>query len=337
MLLLYFTIILSSNAFFRTVRQLPRRVPLNQIEGLSNNAFVLNSEGGKGFSNGSKISNLSEVAKKYLKESQGMMDIAQQRHFQDNVLSLKQSNPDLFSKLQNFSPSIASQVNMQPVHEKLVEITWDVMAEYLPELYKKTASKSSTEISKKLSIIAKETYFKTNCRVLDVGCGDGVMVSHLQKKGLASNNYIGIDLSEKMISFAKAAHPKFMFERISFLQYVSQAESFGMLYDSILFNGVLQFMPDIQDALYQATTLLSPGGRIVVSHVNGAEFVRDEQRGNRAVVLSVMPNTTELQLISQRLGASCTTIEGFQGRDASGGHINNMEKFYLAVLSNMKS
>jgi len=43
--------------------------------------------------------------------------------------------------------------------------------------------------------------------VIDVGCGDGAFWPHLKRAGAKPSSYLGLDLSERMIRIAAAAHP----------------------------------------------------------------------------------------------------------------------------------
>ena len=47
--------------------------------------------------------------------------------------------------------------------------------------------------------------------------------------------------------------------------------------------------------------LEEPGASIVLTHANGAAFVRDEAEGNPATVLSIMPSVRELQALADGL------------------------------------
>ena len=60
----------------------------------------------------------------------------------------------------------------------------------------------------------------------------------------------------------------------------------GKRYDSIVFNGALQFFEDQPQTLIDAARMLSESAdaRIVVAHVSGASFVRRELGDGRRVV-----------------------------------------------------
>ena len=61
-------------------------------------------------------------------------------------------------------------------------------------------------------------------------------------------------------------------------------------------------------------------GRIVVTHVNGALFVRNERKLNPNLVLAELPSETELEKVAGELGMDLHFGEG-------------SDDFYLATLS----
>lgn len=47
-------------------------------------------------------------------------------------------------------------------------------------------------------------YFSKNCKVLDIGCGDGTNIAFFRSKGV---NAIGVDMSEKLLARGKERYP----------------------------------------------------------------------------------------------------------------------------------
>ena len=71
--------------------------------------------------------------------------------------------------------------------------------------------------------------------VLDLGCGVGLLVDYLQEKNKLENiDYKGIDISPKMISYAKNRLPEFNFEDRDILESKLESSSF----DYIIMNGL---------------------------------------------------------------------------------------------------
>lgn len=86
------------------------------------------------------------------------------------------------------------------------------MYSWNPELY---ASSSSARKSWGIELLEKNP-FKGTEKVLDVGCGDGKSQCRDSKK-VPPGSILGIDLSEAMITFAKAHYPEEQFPNLLLL------------------------------------------------------------------------------------------------------------------------
>ena len=72
--------------------------------------------------------------------------------------------------------------------------------------------------------------------VLDLGCGVGLLVDHLEKKGFSKKiNYKGLDVSAKMVTAAKKRHPGRQFE---IRDIINNPLPLGFV-DFVIMNGVL--------------------------------------------------------------------------------------------------
>lgn len=75
----------------------------------------------------------------------------------------------------------------------------------------------------------------TIIQLLDLGCGYGALVDHLQHRQLLHKfNYHGMDISSKMIAAAQLQHPAINFSQRDILVDHQQSDS----YDYILMNGL---------------------------------------------------------------------------------------------------
>lgn len=105
--------------------------------------------------------------------------------------------------------------------------------------------------------LIEELHVKGDERVLDLGCGDGVL--SLQIAGLLPRgNVIGIDASKGMID---AAIPKakknlqFLLKDINYLDYCEE-------FDVVFSNAALHWIKDHEKLLQNVFRALRPGGRI---------------------------------------------------------------------------
>lgn len=99
-------------------------------------------------------------------------------------------------------------------------------------------------------------------KLLDIGCGHGVLARPVLKAGAA---YTGVDYSPKLIQAARDANPKsarFLHGDARKLLELPGLE--GASQDVAVFMLSIQDMNPLDELLEQATALLKPGGRLVI-------------------------------------------------------------------------
>jgi SAM-dependent methyltransferase len=207
---------------------------------------------------------LGKAAAKLLEEHRGDIDAAQAERFDAYMEKLRRNDPELFAdvaRVRRCDPDGPARGR-----EKLLAMTWDVVADYLP------TETVDASLDARLSRVA--AFARGRC--LDVGCGDGSMVPHLRER-----TYRGVDLSGRMVDLARKRHPDAQFAKAGFFEFLAREST---AWDTILFVAALQFFPDVGAVLSACASHLAPGGRVVIAHARGAAFVREERRGNPAVV-----------------------------------------------------
>jgi len=119
---------------------------------------------------------------------------------------------------------------------------------------------------KRVDFIANvlKTSLPSNARILDVGCGNGVISRHLGKLGYP---VLGIDVSEKTIETARSLTtlPNVSFQTKSAEELVASGEK----YDAVICSEVLEHLNDpgsLLDVLYQT---LTDNGKLIVTVPNG--------------------------------------------------------------------
>mmetsp|Transcript_20412 Transcript_20412/g.38352 ORF Transcript_20412/g.38352 Transcript_20412/m.38352 type:complete len:141 (-) Transcript_20412:215-637(-) len=136
-----------------------------------------------------------------------------------------------------------------------------------------------------------------------------------------------------MIELGRKRHPTCDFTEGSFPESVPENEQF----DTIVFNGSLQFFKDTRQALADASTKLKPipGSRIVLSHVEGAKFVKEECRTSMGAAAREMPNNVSLQDYAYELGMNVVNKEELLASDSI-DYDEDLDgddgQFYLVVL-----
>ena len=152
------------------------------------------------------------------------------------------------------------------------ERTISVYNETVKQYYEKTRDlKETINVLNRFSRLLPK-----NTRILDAGCGPGLDARRFTDKGF---NVVGIDLSEKMIEFAKKTAPKAEFRIMDFRQLAFGSSSF----DAIWFNASLLNIKkeEAPKALKETHRVLKPGGLMFVSvkQGSGEGFIKDERYG----------------------------------------------------------
>jgi len=262
-----------------------------------------------------------QAASQMLKRAGGDIGSAHALMFQQNIEKLKTTQPEAYKQIQEQMQATRNDPNATPtpeVHERLVEATWDTIASFLP-VSSKHDDVLNVSIAGKMEKIATACLHETNAKILDVGCGDAAILKFLKSVGGSEKQYTGIDLSGVMIEAAQSRFRKASFAKANFLHWSPDTDP---AYDTVLFNGSLQFFADAMAALRAAASLLGPRGRIVIAHAHGAEFVRDERTNNPVTVAATMPSAEWLHDAAHALGLTVVPAEADLDLDA----------FYLVVL-----
>jgi SAM-dependent methyltransferase len=208
------------------------------------------------------------------------------------------------------------------LHNIFQQITWDASADAKTAraLTGKMPTDIAARIDKACGIIMDATGSEGRC--LDVGCGFGALVPNLSKKLKRSQIY-GVDLSSEMIRNAVELYPECHFAACDFLLYEGPLAS-G--FDGMLFCSALHDMPDPFAALRKASSLLRPGGTLVVVHAQGASHVNKQYQANPVLVRRGLPTADELRTLASDLGLRLV-IE-----PAKANTPQDTDEGYLAVL-----
>jgi len=271
---------------------------------------------------------LDDDAAALLDEAEGDVEKARQNYIGYTLAYLAEEMPELYKQLKTDS-------NLPEAHAALVEVTWDAIAAFMPMTH---SSRPSPEAAKRLTAISRVALpsggAEAATSILDVGCGNGLLLPFLTELGLEGTSYRGIDVSSRMVDLAERAHGATgaTFAATSFAEEAAR----GGKHDSIVFNGVLQFFDDQSETLLQAAKMLSDSddARMVVSHVSGASFVRKELGDNPTTVRNTMPFLEMMQDIAAKAGLQ-VVLPSFLGTEVDEIE-KNLERFYLIVFRKVR-
>lgn len=100
-------------------------------------------------------------------------------------------------------------------------------------------------------------------RILDVGCGPGLLVERIAANVGAQGEVRGVDLSENMVALARgrcAGSPWVGFEPADATALPFEDDRF----DAVACTQVLEYVPDVGRALEELKRVLRPGGRALL-------------------------------------------------------------------------
>lgn len=112
-----------------------------------------------------------------------------------------------------------------------------------------------------LRLLLKDIPIQKGDKVLDLGCGTGILTPFLYEK--TDCDVLGLDLSPKMIEKAKEKYqdnPHLHFESGDFLHF--EGEGFDWI---VVFNAYPHFL-DVDAFAQQAYRVLKPKGRLLILH-----------------------------------------------------------------------
>lgn len=139
-------------------------------------------------------------------------------------------------------------------------------------------------------------------RVLDVGCGSGVLFPFIEEKIGPAGSIVAVDPAEGMIEQARAASRDFtnIEYRAGFIEEMDFQEG---MFDTILCYAVLPHLDDIPGALGVLFRALATGGTLYIFHPDDTRTLNAFHSGLNAIVKhDLLPEEAALRAILEGAG-----------------------------------
>jgi trans-aconitate methyltransferase len=163
--------------------------------------------------------------------------------------------------------------------------TYNTSAQALAEKFDRWGARLS-DIDETFALIKKE-----NPSVLEIGCGNGRDAAEIAKR---TPNYLGIDISEKLIELAREKVPTTKFEVADIETYIVPRNL-----DIVFAFASLIHVPksNFQRILMQMLAALNPGGAVRLSMKWNAGYIettKDDEFGTRTYYLYSQEDIAEM-------------------------------------------
>ncbi|MBN1521352.1 MAG: class I SAM-dependent methyltransferase [Candidatus Aureabacteria bacterium] len=146
-----------------------------------------------------------------------------------------------------------------------------------------------------------------NDRVLDIGCGTGILFPFLQKTVTSGGHVIALDFSSAMIRKARANSP----HGISFIQ--AEAERIPIkddFFDTAICFSCFPHFADKEKSLLEINRVLKEDGEIHILHTESREEINAiHKKAGGPVSHDRLPQVSEMFTIMTKAGFSGITVQ----------------------------
>ncbi|HPQ70569.1 MAG TPA: methyltransferase domain-containing protein [bacterium] len=133
------------------------------------------------------------------------------------------------------------------------------------------------EQSARIGPLVMDLNLKPGAKVLDVGCGTGVLTPHILRVVGPKGLVVGLDVSPKMV---RQATEKGFAENARFVEGdVERAPFADGYFDAVLCFSAFPHFDDQQRALREMHRVLAAGGSLFVFHLEGSELINSFHHG----------------------------------------------------------
>ena len=153
---------------------------------------------------------------------------------------------------------------------------------------------------------------KKGHKILDIGCGTGVMFGRLKKLVGKRGKVIGIDFSPAMIKRAKSKHKK---DKKNFIcadaHYLPFEEK---IFDRVIYFSCFPHFSDKKKAIKEAVRVLKPKGIVIISHLCSSRKVAVIHKcAGPAVAKDFLPRKSDILFYIKHAGMKLVDFRDQKG------------------------
>ena len=134
---------------------------------------------------------------------------------------------------------------------------------------------------------------KKGMKILDVGCGTGVMFGRLKKLAGRQGQVIGIDFSQAMIKRAKNKYKK---DKKNFVCVDAHDLPFkDKTFDRVIYFSSFPHLSDKKKTIKEASRVLKPKGIVVISHLcSSRKIAAIHKQAGAPVAKDILPRKSDI-------------------------------------------
>ena len=180
-------------------------------------------------------------------------------------------------------------------------------AGWLDHHYKNPATDRHDLYADRLRAIVSFLNLGPDSRVLDTGCGAGVLVPYLLERLSAKGRLIEMDFSDQMIKANQERHTD---ERIRFICCdAAQMELDDQSLDAVICFAAFPHFSDKEQALKRMSNALNSKGRLVIAHLMSSSQLAEHHHSHTPVSQDRLPDK---EILLQWITGSGFDIETFK-------------------------
>jgi len=176
-----------------------------------------------------------------------------------------------------------------------------------PELY----LRGNYRVSLRAQIVGELLGEVGDCRILDLGCGDGRISAQFLP---ARNQLTLLDISDRMLERAKEIIPKEYAPQVAYVNSDILGFTAAAPYDIVLCLGVLAHVSSIESVVAKVASLVKPGGRCIFQISDYSQFFNKFALCVQSLRRFVNPSNLDYKVMTMTEVLSVTSRHGLSLR-----------------------